>query len=234
MALVCVALHAIHAQTLDVVYNGMSAPNYGYSSADPSTYYGAWVSVTRTGTLGSVGFSLYNGSSSGGTIVAGTMKMSIYDASQGTSGASTYLPLLGSFSNLPLLGSLSIPLNFSSAPLAAGYYTIYYTGDLSTQNISITSRVLVTQQFELTQGSATRFGIATSGTAPTTGSSTGHYFISNSQNPPGFYSGLDGSNAFPLYELAVVPEPEPYAAAAGLVLVGWSVWRRSRSSSIPS
>lgn len=225
MALVCVALHAIHAQTLDVVYNGMSAPNYGYSSADPSTYYGALVSVTRTGTLGSVGFSLYNGSSSGGTIVAGTMKMSIYDASQGTSGASTYLPLLA---------SLSIPLNFSSAPLAAGYYTTYYTGDLSTQNISITSRVLVTQQFELTQGSATRFGIASSGTAPTTGSSTGHYFISNSQNPPGFYSGLDGSNAFPLYQLAVVPEPEPYAAAAGLVLVGWSVWRRSRSSSIPS
>lgn len=225
MALVCVALNAIHAQTLDVVYNGMSAPNYGYSSADPNTYYGALVSVTRTGTLGSVGFSLYNGSSSGGTIVAGTMKMSVYDASQGTSGASTYLPLLA---------SLSIPLNFSSAPLPAGYYAISYTGDLSTQKISITSRVLVTQQFELTQGSATRFGIATSGTAPTTGSSTGHYFISNSQNPPGFYSGLDGSNAFPLYQLALVPEPESYAAAAGLVLVGWSVWRRSRSSSIPS
>lgn len=225
MALVWAACNAVQAQTLDVVFNSMSAPNRGYSSPDPNTYYGALVSVTRTGTLGSVGFSLFNGPSSGGSIVAGTMKLSIYDASQGYSGGAVYLPLLA---------SLSIPLNLSSSPLSPGYYATYYSGDLTAQKISLTSQMLVTQQFELTQGSATRYGIAASGTAPSMGSSTGQYFLSNSQNPAGFYSGAGGANAFPLYQMTlssnvpVVPEPESYAAVGGLVLVGWSAWRRSR------
>lgn len=225
IALAWVACSAAQAQLLDVAFSNMPAAALGYSSPDPNTYYGALVSLTRTGTLGSVGFSLFNGAASGGSIVAGTMKMSIYDASQGYSGGPVYLPLLA---------TLSIPLNLSSSPLLAGYYLTYSTGDLSSQNISLTSKVLLTQQFELTQGQATRFGIAASGTAPSTGSSTGQYFLSNSQNAAGFYSANGGGNAFPLYQitlssnLPVVPEPETYAAVAGLVLVGWSAWRRFR------
>lgn len=216
---ICVEANALHGQSVQLAYNGMSTPSAGYSSADPSTVYGALLSVTKTGTLGSVGLSLYNGSASGGSIVAGTMQLSIYDASQGT-------PLGGA--HLPLLASVSIPLNFSASPLLAGSYALLTTGDLSSQKISLTPKVLVTQRFELTQGSATRFGIAALRTAPTEGFSTGHYFVSNFQNAPGFYSGADGLKAFPLYQMTVVPEPESCAVAVGLVLVGWSLWRRSR------
>lgn len=225
MALTWAASPGLRAQSMDVVFDSFATPAFGYSSADLDTTYGALLTLTQTGTLGRVGFSLYNHEGSGGSIVAGSMKLSLYDASSGYSGGAL---------NLPLLGTVAVALDLSGSPLLAGYGNTYDSGDLTSRNIPLPSKILVIQQFEMTQGSATRYGIAARSTPPIIGTSTGSYYLSNSMNSPGLYSATGGGNAFPLYQISVIPVPEPAGAAmlCGLGLLGWMVWRRcGRSAS---
>jgi len=228
VALACVAALDVGAQVPSMAFDSFSAPTLGYSSTDPSTSYGALLSITQAGTLESVGFTLYNHENSGGNIVAGSMKLTFYDASNGYSGGSL---------NLPVLGSVAVPLDLYGSPLTPGWGNTFSSGDLSAKNIVLPSKILLTQQFELTQGTATRYGIAASGTVPSIGSSTGKYFMSNSQNSAGLYSAAGGGSAYPLYRLSVnpsivVPEPAAAASLASLGLLGWMFWRQcGRSAS---
>lgn len=219
-----VACPSIRAQGLEAAYDGFVWPNYGYSSTDPATSYGALLTLTQTGTLGRVGFSLYNHAASGGNIVAGKMNLTVYDAANGYSGGPV---------NLPVLGTVAVSLDLGSHPLVPGYWNVYSSGDLTAMNIVLPTKVLITQQFDLTQGSSSRYGFVASSTGPIVGSSSGKYFLSNSMNPPGFYSSSGGGNAFPLYQVSVTPVPEPEGAAllCGLGLLGWITWRRYGPSS---
>ena len=211
----------------DLVFDNLSAPaTFGYSSPDLDSYYGALLSVTHTGTLGEVGFSLYNHGNSGGNIVAGIMRLAFYDATAGYSG--------GSPSGLPFLGSLNIPLDLSANPLAAGHYITYLSGNVSASGISLANTVLVTQQFEMTYGSSTRYGIAASSSNPAIGSAPGTYFLSNLQNVPGLFTASGGASAFPLYQITVVPEPETWGALAAVGLLGWAAWRKAGARRITS
>jgi len=207
------------AAPADLVFDNLSSPaTLGYSSPDLDSYYGALLSVTHTGTLGEVGFSLYNHVNSGGNIISGTMRLSFYDATAGYSG--------GSLAGLPLLGSLNVPIDLSANPLAAGHYLTYVSGDVSASGISLANTVLVTQQFEMSYGSSARYGIAASGSSPSIGSGPGNYFLSNFQNGPGLFTATGGVSAFPLYQITVVPEPETWGALAAVGLLGWAAWRK--------
>lgn len=219
VAVAWVASHGLHAQGLEAAYDGFVSPSYAYSSTDQATTYGALLTLTQTGTLGQVGFSLYNHAGSGGNIVAGKMNFTVYDAANGYSGGPV---------NLPVLGTVAVSLNLGSNPLVPGYWNAYSSGDLTAMNIVLPTKILITQQFELTQGSSSRYGFVASSTAPIVGSSNGKYFMSNSMNPPGLYSSSGGGNAFPLYQVSVTPVPEPAGAAllCGLGLLGWMTWRR--------
>lgn len=209
-------------QTLYNAYdNTGTAPTFGYSSNLRDTYYGDVLELTRSGILGSVSFSLYNGQASSGTISGGAMRLSFYDAS-GYSG--------GPIDGLKLLGKVTVPLDMAANPLAPGNYVIQESGNIASLNIAIRTPILITQQFEMTSGTSTRFGVA-SGSAATVGGSQGTYFLSNAQNGPGLFTGTSGRAVNPFYKISTydfipVPEPESYAAMAGFGLVAWAMCRR--------
>ena len=205
---------------LDVYDNLGSAPTYGYSSSIATSNYGGLLSLKQGGVLGSVSFSLYNSSVSGGNIVSGTMTLSFYDGS-GYAG--------GSIAGLPLLGNVAVPVDFSSKPLQPGTFAIFDSGNISSQSISLSPTILVTQRFQMISGTSTRYGIA-SGSSAAIGSPSGTYFLSNSQNDPGLYTGTSGRAVNPYYNLTVVPEPSTYAAMAGLALASWALWRNKARS----
>lgn len=206
------------AQTVFDNLNGPATAGYSFSQAN--TQYGSLLNLAQPGKLSGVTFSLFNNADSGGSIVSGTMHLSLYDATGGYSGGTV---------QLPLLGQVTVPLNLSAQPLAAGFYNTFQSSYLGNLQIQLPATVLLLQRFEITSGTSTRYGIA-SGLAPSIGSSPGTYFVSNDQNPPGLYTGTGGQAVYPLYQVTVVPEPESVAAMAGLALVGWAAWhRRSRA-----
>jgi hypothetical protein len=209
------------AQAQSIVYDNLStSATAGYSEANANNpIFGDALNLTSGGQLTIFGCSLYNSTSGGnaGSITNGTMVVNFYDNTVAYAGGA----ITGA-----LLGTASLPWDFSgSGGLVAGFYTTD-TFDLTSLNITLTQNILVTQQFTETVGNSTRNGVVLFGD-PTTGSSPATVFISSSATAAGLYtfSGNPGQFA---YQVQVVPEPSTLALA-GLGMAALMSFRRLRN-----
>jgi hypothetical protein len=181
----------------------------GYSEPSVNNpIFGDALNMTQGGTLSSVGFSIFNSASGGntGSIIAGTMVIKFYNNSANYGG--------GSLSSLPLLGTATLNLDYSSDPLSAGFY-LTDTFDISALSINVPQNIFVTQQFAMTSGTSTRNGIILFSN-PTVGASPANVYISSTATAEGLYTFSGGNpNQFGYHiEVGVVPEPSSFALAA--------------------
>ena len=202
------------------VYDNLStAASAGYSQANSAfPVFGDTLTLASGGQIESIGFSIYNSSSGGntGAILTGNMVFNFYDNTTAYSGGA----ITG-----PLLGTATIPIDFtSSGGLAAGFYETE-TDDISAQNITVPLDILVTQQFTETSGASTRNGVILLGN-PTVGSSPSTVYISSTSTSAGLYTFSGNAGQFG-YTVTLVPEPSA-VALAGLGFSLWALVRRSR------
>jgi len=207
LAVISVALLAVAAEAQVVTYENLgTAATAGY--AEPmanNPIFGDALNLTQGGTLSSVGFSIFNSSSGGntGSILAGTMVIKFYDNSV------SYVS--GPLSNLPLLGTATLNLDYSGDPLPAGFY-LTDGADISALSITVPQNIFVTQQFTMTSGTSTRNGVVLFSN-PTVGTSPASVYIKSAATAEGLYTFSGGNpNQFGYHiELTVVPEPSSLA-----------------------
>jgi hypothetical protein len=169
--------------------------------------FGDALNMTQGGKLSSVGFSLFNSTTAGntGSILAGTIVIKFYDNS------TPYVS--GLLSSLPLLGTATLNLDYSSDPLPAGFY-LTDAFDISALNIIVPQNIFVTQEFTMTSGTSTRNGIVAFSN-PTVGTSPATFYIKSSATPEGLYGFTGNPNQFGYHiEVTMVPEPSSLALVA--------------------
>jgi hypothetical protein len=209
---------AAKAQT--VVYDNLStAPTAGFGDFNANNpIFGDTLNLTQGGRLSVLGLTLFNPNNpdNPGSILTGSMVVNFYDNT---------VPYTGGVLNKPLLGTATIPWDFTQfGGLHPGQFAPNYV-DLTSLNITLPQHILVTQQFTQTSGTSIRNGLALFGN-PTTGSSPDNVYLKTSAIAEGLYviSGLPGQFG---YHLQVVPEPTAMAFA-GLGACGLFVFRRRK------
>ena len=223
LAVASAALLAVAAQAQVVTYENLETGAIaGYSEAMANNpIFGDALNMTQGGQLSSVGFSLFNSTSGGntGSILAGTMVIKFYDNSTPYGG--------GLLSNLPLLGTATLNLDYSSDPLPAGFY-LTDSFDISALNINVPQNVFVTQEFTMTSGTSTRNGVILFSN-PTVGTSPPNVYIKSLTTAEGLYTFSGGNpNQFGFHiEVTTVPEPSSLALVA-LGGLGTVMLRRRR------
>lgn len=158
--------------------------------------YGDTLTLTAGGKLVNFGLSLYNSSSSGNTgyIYAGDTTVNFYDNT---------IPYTGGPINNPLLGTAVVSWDFYlEGGLDPGFYETQ-TVDLSSLNIILPQQVLVTQQFNQTDGFSIRYGVILF-SDPIVGSSPNTIFVSSSTTSPGL-STVSGNPGQVGYQIDVLP-----------------------------
>lgn len=168
-----------------IVYDNTTSPAlFGFSSTDLTSVMGDEVLTTGLGTLSEMQWSIYNSSSSLGSLLTATCLLSFYDATTGNP-----------------FGSASFNVNFGTG-LAKGFYTIIDAPNLDALGISITTQdVLVTQKVTAKTGTANRLGIV-SFDPPSVGSSPAYFYLFNAANAAGYYNVASG-NANPGYQISL-------------------------------
>ncbi|HEX5218911.1 MAG TPA: PEP-CTERM sorting domain-containing protein [Verrucomicrobiae bacterium] len=222
LALISSAFLAVAAEAQFVAYENLdTTATAGYSEPMANNpIFGDALNMTQGGKLSTVGFSLFNSTSAGntGSILAGTMVIKFYDNTTPYAG--------GLLSNLPLLGTATLNLDYSGDPLPAGFY-LTDSYDISALNINVPQNIFITQQFTMTSGTSTRNGIVAFSN-PTVGTSPDTFYIKSSATPEGLYGFSDNPNQFGYHiEVTIVPEPSSLSlfALAGL---GAVILRRRR------
>jgi hypothetical protein len=184
------------------VYDNMSGSPIGAYAQQTvnNAVFGDALTLAHAGTLNTLTLTLYNSPASTGSVEAGNMLVNFYDNSTPYTG--------GTIAN-PVLGSVSFAIDFAPGGLSRGLGA-RITEDLSAYNISLTTEILITQQFEMTSGSAEWLGVLRF-PDPTTGSSPDTVYIASSTVSAGLYSFSTTVAQFG-YTLTI---PEPSAALAG-------------------
>src|SRR5262249_34897191 len=136
------------------------------------------LTLSAGGTLANFGLTLYNASSSTGSITNGTTTIKFYDNT---------IPYTSGPINNPLLGTTVVNWAYVGGDsLDPGVFDTQLV-DLSGLGIVLPQNVLVTQQFTQNSGNSTRWGVALM-SAPLVGSSPNTAFISSSALSAGLYT----------------------------------------------
>ena len=198
---------------------GTAVANSGLSATDTTaTYGGECDTVGAGGTLTSMYSSIYNTSTSGGTIKSFTENVAIYDLTTST--------LLGS--------AFSVSYSFASPYLPKGYFSQLSITGLDSLGIVLSANesVVVLTSFTnvvLSSGTASKTYLSVvSAIPPAVGAAPGTVYISDgTKTAAGFYSvGSPAITFDPIFQLAVAPAP----ASAGLLgLAGLAAARRRRA-----
>ena len=177
----------------DIYSNVLSAANFGFSSSSLTSIWGDRVTTVGTGILSEQDFTVFNTTTSAGSLTSATFNLAFFDA----------------VSAVPL-GAYTTGLVLFPGGLPPGTYAIVTITSLAPANIDLNvNDILATQQIGTKNGAANRLGIA-SLDPPTIGSSSNVMYINSSTvGPAGFYNiGNPVLNANPGYRLNVtVPVP---------------------------
>ena len=179
------------------IYRNMGAPcvaNGAVSSTDLLALWGDRVMTTGTGILDEMDFTIFNSSSSAGTLLTATFGLEYYE---------------GATQNF-IDGFNTASVSFG-AGLNPGFFTVITVTGLGGLNINLnTSDLFVVQTVLAKTGPATRLGIASHDPIQV-GTSANSMFIAASTiggGVPGFYTlGNPPINANPGYRINLVPEP---------------------------
>lgn len=148
-----------------IVYDNTSAgsvANAGFSSTSLASVWGDELFTTNPGILSGFKFSLYNSSSSVGSLLTAACTLSFYDGATAT-----------------YLGGFNTNVNFG-AGLAKGSYSIITVTGLDALAITLnTTDIIVTQQVTAKTGTANRLGFV-SLDPPTVGSSDVDFYANSS------------------------------------------------------
>jgi len=179
------------AQLAGDVYNNTNpaAPaNFGYSLTDLAAIFGDRVTTTGPGLLDQDDFTVYNSSSSTGTLLTATFSINLYN---GPTSA-----FLGGY----VTGTVAFG---GGAGLPPGYYSIVTINNIAPLGINLpTTDVIITQQVATYTGTPSRLGIV-SMDPPSIGSSgPSMYLNSVAVGPAGFYN-IGTYNANPGYRINV-------------------------------
>jgi len=216
-AVVCL-LAANSSQAQIFVYDNLgTAATAAYSQANANNpVFGDQLTLSQGGVLSGIGASLYNSSTSAGSILTGTMLFRIYDNTVAYTG--------GVISN-PLLGSTTVLWDFTAdGGLPAGYYATDVF-DLSALNLTLPQNILITQFFTQTSGTSTRNGFVLFSN-PTVGSSPPDVYLESATTAAGLYT-FTGNPGQIGYQVQLVPEPGMFALA-GLGAASLLIFRRRR------
>jgi len=176
----------------DSLNTGVTAGTSKPSGENP--IYGDALTLSAGGTLQNFGLTLYNSSSSAGSIITGTTTVKFYDNT---------IPYTSGTINNPLLGTAVINWDYTGGfPLDPGFFDTQVV-DVSGLNIVLPQNVLVTQQFSQTSGASTRWGVALM-SDPVVGSSPNTVFISSSATTAGLYT-FSGNPGQVGYQIDVSP-----------------------------
>jgi hypothetical protein len=176
----------------DSLNTGVTAGTSEPSGNNP--IYGDTLTLSAGGILQNFGLTLYNSSSSAGSIITGTTTVKFYDNT---------IPYTSGTINNPLLGTAIINWDYTGGfPLDPGFFDTQVV-DVSGLNIVLPQNVLVTQQFSQTSGGSTRWGIALM-SDPLVGSSPNKVFISSSATTAGLYT-FSGNPGQVGYQIDVMP-----------------------------
>jgi hypothetical protein len=183
---------------ITTVYDSLStAATAGTSRASSENpIYGDTLTLSAGGTLANFGLTLYNSSSSAGSITNGTTTVKFYDNTiPYTSGTINVQTLLGTaVVNWAYVGGDSLDPGVFDTQVV----------DLSGLGIVLPQNVLVTQQFTQTSGNSTRWGVALL-SDPVVGSSPNTVFISSSALSPGLYTISGGNPGQVGYQIDIGP-----------------------------
>jgi hypothetical protein len=189
-----------------IVYdNTASAANAGVTNGDNTATWGDTMTTTGTGTLQDFTCSVYNSSTSTGTLASATLAVDFYRTSDNSH-----------------IGGFTSSLTFSG--MTPGFYTLVSFTNLSTLAIGLdTTGILVTQSLSAVTGGATVTGVVSLNPV-TVGSSPVSLYVSD---PPGLPAGLYTLGSTPAqvaYQIGVIPAP----ASMGLLALGGLVATRRR------
>jgi len=160
----------------DSLSTAVTAGTARASSENP--IYGDTLTLSAGGTLANFGLTLYNSSTSTGSITNGTTTINFYDNTT---------PYTSGNINNPLLGTAVVNWVYIGGDSLDPGFLDLQTVDLSGLNIVLPQNVLVTQQFTQNSGNSTRWGVALM-SAPVVGSSPNTAFISSSALSAGLYT----------------------------------------------
>ncbi len=138
------------------VYSDTTTVTAGLSSTDLLAVFGDRVTMTGSGFLDQIDFTMFNSASSAGPVLTATFNLTFYDGT---------LPPLPT----PLGTFATAPVSFAGG-LAPGFYSLVTVTGLSGLGINLTADLLLTQTVTSFTGTATRFGVVFAD-PPTIGSS---------------------------------------------------------------
>lgn len=174
-----------------IVYDNTASPaNAGFSSTSLASVWGDELLTTNPGILSGFKFTIYNSSSSLGTLLTAACTISFYDGATAT-----------------YLGGFNTTVNFGTG-LAKGSYSFINVTGIDPLAITLnTTDIIVTQQITSKTGTANRLGFV-SLDPPTVGSSDVDFYANSSTvGAAGWY--LLSVNANLGYQVTVSSLPVP-------------------------
>lgn len=158
----------------DVYSNVTSTANAAISSTSLASVWGDRFTTTGVGILSQNDFTIYNSSSSAGTLSSCNVNIGFYNGSTSA-----------------FIGGYSGTVNFGSTPLGVGFYTIVTFINLETLGTPINltvNDIIETQTITAKTGTASRLGVVSMDPV-TIGLGTQSMYISSSTiGPAGFYN----------------------------------------------
>jgi PEP-CTERM motif len=181
-----------------------------FSSTALNSIFGDTTTLTGTGVLDELSFTLFNSTGGGANTnpyTGGDVTISFFNSNFPTSPGT-------------LIASANFTIDLTAAPLAPGFFTILTATGLSGLGVNLgTTSVVTTQQLGVVNGGTIRMGVASLTPVAVGSSDPTMYIDSATVGPAGFYNITSGGAPVDFavgYKISIVPEP----ASMGLVGLG--------------
>ena len=211
------AAMAAASQAQVTVYNSLtSGATGGTTSTDLTRIVGDDLNLSSGGILTRLQWTVNNSASGVGPILTMNTTIKIYDNTT---------PYTGGVLANPLLASITFGINFGTG-LNPGFYSTVTSGNLGAFNITLPSKILITQQNTQLTGSSTRYGVMLFN-VPSPGTSNTSTYMKGVSTAEGLYNFSTNNTTNLGLSVQVAPEPGTMAA---LGLGAVALIRRRRSS----